>query len=431
MVLVCCVGAGDVAARAEAPADYRRAYERMLAQPTDVAAAYAFAEAAVAAGDLYGAVAALERILRLDPDRPDIQVRLGELYAMVGATALARAYLEAGLASPAVPPFVRERAESLLEETARAAAAGTRRHGFSGLVSLGPRYETNANAGPDSVLVRVGGNDAVLGDDGRPEADFSLAATADLRHRYRLDDQAGHRLETRLLGFVSRYADVVTSNTGLIEVDSGPRVFVGETGRLSLRPFAQAGFLALDDEAYRRRIGGGLNARYAARPDLLVEAELRYLAEDYRDTDDEPSGSLRSGQDLTFRPGVTYEIGPRTVLSGDLLAGHKNAETGLESFTDLGVGASLTHVFGAGVVDGWSLTGNVFYRRSAYSDPDPTVDPDVSRRDDRLDLGLSLGVPLSERLSLSLGVRHSENDSNLPNYDFDNTTLSVLTSFAF
>jgi hypothetical protein len=31
----------------------------------------------------------------------------------------------------------------------------------------------------------------------------------------------------------------------------------------------------------------------------------------------------------------------------------------------------------------------------------------------------------------SLGVRHSENDGNLPNDDFDNTTLSVLTSFAF
>lgn len=431
MVLVFGFANGDVAAEPEGSLPYRRAYEQMLASPTDVDAAYAFAEAAVEEGDVYGAVAALERILRLEPERPDIRIRLGELYAMVGATALARAYLEAGLASPAVPPFVRERAESLLAETARADTALDRRHVFSGIVSVGPRYETNANAGPDSVLVRVGGNDAFLADDGQPKADVSLAATADLRHRYRLDDQAGHRLETRLLGFVSRYADVVTSNASVIEIDSGPRVFLGDTGRLSLRPFAQAGFLALNDETYRWRVGAGLNARYAARANLLLEAELRYLAEDYRDTEDQPFGSLRSGQDLTFRPGLSYEIGPRTVVSGDLLAGHKNADAGFESFTDLGGGVSLTHVFADGVVDGWSLTGNAFYRRSAYSDPDPAVDPDVSRTDDRVDLGLSLGIPLTEALSLSLGVRHSENDSNLPNYEFDNTTVSVLTSFAF
>jgi tetratricopeptide (TPR) repeat protein len=430
LAVIGCGLAEPASSQATSPA-YRDAYERMLAAPTDVDAAFAFAEAAVAAGDLYGAIAALERILRLDPDRPDVEIRLGELYAMVGATRLAQAYLEQGLTSPAVPPAVRERAEALLAEAGRAEAEQGRRQRISGILSFGARYETNANAGPDTTLVRAGGQDAFLAPDDLEQDDVSVALTADLRHRWRLDDQAGHVLESNLVGFVSRYGSISTSNTTLLDLDVGPRMFVGETGRVSLRPFAEAGFLALADEPYRTQVGGGLNARWIARPDLLLEATGRWVSQDYRDTADQPVGSLRSGSEATLRPGVTYELGPRTLVSGDVLVGRKEADADFESFIDLGLGFSVTHVLAADVVRDWSLTANAFWRRSRYDEPDPFVDPDVTREDDRFDVGVTLSIPLGELLSLSFGARHTVNDSNLPNFEFDNTTVSALTSIAF
>ncbi|MEO1092472.1 MAG: tetratricopeptide repeat protein [Pseudomonadota bacterium] len=403
----------------------------MLARPTDTDAAFRFAEIAVEDGDLFGAIAALERILRLDPDRPDIEIRLGELYQRVGAVALARAYLEAALDSPAVPPEIRERAQDLLDQSAAATIARGQRHSFTGRVSLGPRYETNANAGPDSVLVRANGQSALISPEGRKQGDFSLALTADLRHRYLLDSQRRHRLETNFQGFFSRYSDVKTSNTTFGALETGPRFVLGEAGLTSIRPFLEATYLGLNDATYRAEYGGGVNLRHLLRPDVLVEGTLRYVAQDFRDTDDQPSGSLRTGQDLTFRPGFTWGVLPNFLVSADALVGHKNAEVSFESFTDLGAGISATYVFDFAPIADWSVTGNALYRRSQYSGVDPFVDPNVKRRDDRFDVGLTLNVPITADVGISAGARYADNDSNLPNFTFSNTTVSVLATYAF
>lgn len=410
---------------------YTSAYERMLEAPTDTEVAFEFAEIAVSEGDLYAAIGALERIVRLDPDRPDIQIRLGELYRMVGATTLAQAYLEAGLQSPSVPPEIRRRAEELLTRAGDETDQAASRHRLFGIASVGGRYETNANAGPDTLIVRAGGGDAFLDGESQEQADWSLAFSGDINHQYLIDSQNGDRLETNLVGFVSRYADVLTSNTTLGEIDSGPRFFFGDINQFSVRPFAEATYLALNDATYRGEIGGGVNGRYIARPDLLFDATFRWVAQDYKDTVDQPLGSFRNGSDLSIRPGITYEIGPQTIISGDLLFGNKTAEFDFEAFRDLGLGMSVTHVFEGQQIDGWSLTGNAFFRRSAYRDPDPFVDPNMTRRDNRYDASLGLSIPVIDDLSLALRARYTNNDSNIPNYEFDNTTLSVLTSYVF
>ena len=126
-----------------ASTEYQQAFEAMLADPTSTAKAFAFAEAAVAEGDLSGAIAALERILQIDPDRPDIKLRLGELYQQTGAPIVAQIYLASGLEATQMPPEIKERAEEL-EERARAAEAAGARHRFSGTAFIGGRYETNA-----------------------------------------------------------------------------------------------------------------------------------------------------------------------------------------------------------------------------------------------------------------------------------------------
>lgn len=94
----------DVAAQAR----YDEALRAALANPTDVEANFELAEAAVAVGDLNTAIAALERILLVQPDRPDIKLRLGQLYQRVGAYELAGSYLGSGLESRDVPQVIRE-----------------------------------------------------------------------------------------------------------------------------------------------------------------------------------------------------------------------------------------------------------------------------------------------------------------------------------
>ena len=55
------------------PTDYDSAFREMMAQPTDLDLTFRFAELAIVAGDLEGAVSAFERLLIFNPDLPRIR----------------------------------------------------------------------------------------------------------------------------------------------------------------------------------------------------------------------------------------------------------------------------------------------------------------------------------------------------------------------
>ena len=213
---------GDAAAQAR----YEAALEATLADPRDVEAAYGFAEAAVAVGDFYGAIASLERLLLVDPDRPDIKLRLGELYRQVGASSLAETYLGQGLRSTDVPEELRERARALFEAAGSERAVAYRRHMVSGSFYLGGRYETNANAGPGSNRVRFfdpGSGTVVEGpfldDDDKAEDDVSGLAALNMDYAYDLGFQAGHTIEADVFLLGQRYSQVSKANTGVVDVE--------------------------------------------------------------------------------------------------------------------------------------------------------------------------------------------------------------------
>ena len=96
---------------------------------------FEFAEAAVAVGDVRGAIAALERILLINPNLPNIALELGVLYYTVGNNALAAQYLKQVLTAPQVPAPMRQRAQATLA----AAEAAVTRHQFHGQLFAGLR----------------------------------------------------------------------------------------------------------------------------------------------------------------------------------------------------------------------------------------------------------------------------------------------------
>ena len=398
-----------------AQARYNQAFEAMLADPTNTDKAFAFAEAAVAVGDLDGAIAALERILLVDPDRPDIKIRLGELYERIGAPEIAQLYLAGeesailgGLEGRAVPPEIRDRARALVERAERERAA-LARHRFYGSVFLGGRYETNANAGPGSNRIRVFGFEGpFLDDQDTEQADFSAVATSDLHYAYDFGKQAGHALEADVSLFGSRYAQETQVNTWLVDFELGPRFFIGPIGQpvASLRPFGEATYVSLDDETYLSGFGGGLNGRLYPLPNVIVEVTGRVLSQNFDNTKDQPSGSDQTGTYATLRPGVTWQVLPLTLLSLDGLYGHNDADEDFELFDEYGVGLSATQLFPVPFTwltdQLWSASLTGAYRRTNFDEPDPQVDPDTEQEDDRFDIGLSLSVPITDHLNVNV-----------------------------
>ena len=434
-------GADDDAAAAQAR--YDQAFEAMLADPTNTEKAFAFADAAVAVGDLYGAISALERILLVDPDRPDIQLRLGELYRQVGAAELAQLHLGEGITSRDIPEPIRRQAEILLESTRDQLALAESPHRFFGAINVGGRYETNANAGPDSNEIRVFGFEGpFLSDEDKEKDDFSALAVADLSYWYDFGTQPGDRLEADLLLLGTRYTDLSEVNTFLVDAELGPRFFLGEyirdagTQFLSVRPFATGGYFALDDDTYLKSYGGGLNTRMLVTPTVVVDTTFEAVRQDFDNTSKEPTASNQTGYYYTAVPSVIWAATPTTLVTLEGLFGHRDSNEGFESFRELGVVLGATQFFQVPfqwVTDQpWSASLAGAYRNTQYSDPDPLIDPDEKRDDDRYDINVNLQVPLPvEGLFVSTDLQQTWNESNIPNDQFDNTAVTLAVRYAF
>lgn len=104
------------AASAEDRAAYDAAFQDSLSRPADPPTLVKFATAAVKVGDLEGAISALERLLLVDGDNPDVQLELGVLYFRLGSLEAARSYLEAVRDSRRASADSKARAASFLKE---------------------------------------------------------------------------------------------------------------------------------------------------------------------------------------------------------------------------------------------------------------------------------------------------------------------------
>lgn len=101
---------------AEDKAAYDAAFQESLNKPADPETLVKFATAAVKIGDLEGAISALERLLLIDGDNPDVQLELGVLYFRLGSLEAARSYLTAVRDSRRASPETKTRAASFLRE---------------------------------------------------------------------------------------------------------------------------------------------------------------------------------------------------------------------------------------------------------------------------------------------------------------------------
>jgi len=129
--LFCEVGAGaqPLSAQSQAPAPvavtdamrvlYDAAFQETLRKPADPATLVGFAEIAVKVGDLEGAISALDRLLLIDGDQPDVKLELGVLYFRLGSFEAARSYLDEVRTSARASTAAKARAAEYIKEIKR------------------------------------------------------------------------------------------------------------------------------------------------------------------------------------------------------------------------------------------------------------------------------------------------------------------------
>lgn len=103
----------------EMRAAYHAAFEETLRKPSDPATLIAFAEIAIKTGDLEGAISALDRLLLIDGDQPEVKLELGVLYFRLGSFEAARTYLDEVRSSQRASAVLKARAAEFLKEAKR------------------------------------------------------------------------------------------------------------------------------------------------------------------------------------------------------------------------------------------------------------------------------------------------------------------------
>ena len=419
-------------ALSEAEQKYQQAFDAMQTDLENPERSFEFMQAAVAVGDFPGAIAALERILLLNPGLANIQLELGVLYLRVGSPALAATYLRQALSSPEVPQTVRARAVTLLAQAERS----LKLHVFSGRIYLAGRYDSNANAAPGARQVRVRGQEGLLeeGDTGR--ADFSGELVLSLQYVYALPSHAGHEIEANFVTYNRRYDKSPEVNVDTLSLDAGPRFFLASPRdpELSIRPFISASYLFLEDASYLRALGGGLHIRKIFSFAWVGEATFEAQDQTFFNTEKRPTSSNRSGLFLSLASRLNYQVTTVTLVSAGLNGARRDARADFESFYEGGLTLSLTQAYRAPfrlTASSWSAALSFSIRRTIYDEADPLVDPNEKRRDTRFEVIVSNNIPLTQPLTLVLSTLYTKNDSSLPNFKYDAIGGSIGVAWSF
>lgn len=413
--------------------DARRVYEQRfkesLENPGNLDAAFRFAEAANAVGEYEAAIGALERMLFFNPGLARVRLELGVLYFRLGSYGQARSYFKTALEQPGAPDDVKTAVQRFLGEIDKR----QRVNQFSGFLQVGARYQTNANAGPSNLNVRVLGFDATLDRAFASRPDWNAFVVGGVRHVFDFDNQRGDTWETLAQTYLAQQAKVSTYNIQALEVSTGPRLAIplDALPGISVRPYAIGALLGLSDTYYSSTAGVGA-AVSVPLSFASVEVGSEYRWRTFHNSSTYPLADQQSGELAGVFASTTVPLayGVRAVVKGGLYDNDADVRSNgfRSSAIDIAFPFELALPFLPRPVSVTPSMGGSWYN---YKAPNVLVDPNVKRRDRERHVGLALETALSDLFSVGIQLQMSRNHSNLPNYRYRNFSVAFGPSIRF
>lgn len=434
------VGVCAQAAEGEAGESYGAAFQQALRQPGDVALAYRVAAQAVARGDYEAAIGLYERVLFYNPKLPRVKLELGRLYYRLGSYETARSYFSQVSGSAELSPSDKENVAAYLTEIERRLSTNQ----WSVYAQAGVRYQSNASYGPSSNVV-VGGNvSALLPPSYQAKADGNVFGLASVRHVYDFGNQRGDVWESNLSAYYSQQFEIQRLNLGFVELNSGPRLALlpDTLPGSSVRAYGIVGGISLGGASYLGTYGAGasvylpfqfgVEAPGPAFSRLALEPFVEIRQRDYQDSADYPTAGFQSGKMWTV--GASLSGGITNDLSWRARLAYSNASAELDwnAYDNFEFDLALPYAFqGPWGVKRWQVIPSFGYTRYAFDAPNPFVSLTTGRTDDQYRVGLALDMPVVDQFGLLTQVQYTWADSTLPNYSFNNFSISIGPNVRF
>ena len=407
---------------------YDQAFQEMYKDVGNLDKTFHFAEIAAQVGDLEGAIAALERMLLLDPNLPTVRMQLGVLYLRLESYGMARAYLSEVQNDSEVPAEVRKEAGSLINQIDAAVSP----HKLSGTIMGGVRYQSNANGGPTSTKVLLLGVEQLLETEYAEQSDWDVNATSQFSYIYDFRTEPAMTLNMDLSLYANRQNEQSQIDTQLLELKTGGS-FLFSTDleqTFELKPFLVANDLTLNSVGTFSAFGGGLTVNRRVSPTRSWTIEARYVEREY----DNASQSGFEGPRTRLTFSHTQSISERTIGVVNAIVFDENAKEDSAAFRQYALSGTLQRVLdplGGLSPQPWMGSLVVGYSDKEYQKASETIDPNTVRSDSTINTTVSLTVPLWLNTALVTMIGYTDVDSNLPNYINENlfTMVSVMGQF--
>ena len=407
---------------------YDQAFQEMYKDVGNLDKTFYFAEIAAQVGDLEGAIAALERMLLLDPNLPTVRMQLGVLYLRLESYGMARAYLSEVQNDSEVPAEVRKEAGSLINQIDAAVSP----HKLSGTIMGGVRYQSNANGGPTSTKVLLLGVEQLLETEYAEQSDWDVNATSQFSYIYDFRTEPAMTLNMDLSLYANRQNEQSQIDTELLELKTGGS-FLFSTDleqTFELKPFLVANDLTLNSVGTFSAFGGGLTVNRRVSPTRSWTIEARYVEREY----DNASQSGFEGPRTRLTFSHTQSISERTIGVVNAIVFDENAKDDSAAFRQYALSGTLQRVLdplGGLSLQPWMGSLVVGYSDKEYQAASEAIDPNTVRSDATVNTSASLTVPLWLNTALVTLIGYTDVDSNLPNYTNENlfTMVSVMGQF--
>ncbi len=307
----------------------------------------------------------------------------------------------------------------------------TKQNAFAGFARVGLVYSSNANLGAEGRLVQVFGVDALLDPDFVGEDDVGIRSDLRFSHVYDLQRPNNDVWITEGAFTALHYIEETDGDLDILLLKTGPRLALNnESYGPKLRPFIDVGYVR-DRDGFLY-LGGGGGAGYLHTLDSVTSVFAR-LGARYRDFTSDQDNS--DGVNIYAEIGAERRIATGTALQGIVFSSRKNARESFESNFQVGgrIGVAHTYApkFSKVLAEPWTVTAFAQTSGRWYDDPDPVVDPDLTRSDWEFRFGLSHLFRISDGWSFSIESSYFERNSNIRNFRLNNFEVGAYIGKTF
>ncbi|MGN0861770.1 MAG: tetratricopeptide repeat protein [Stenotrophomonas koreensis] len=410
----------------------RQLFERLLTEPGDTDASFAYAVLSTQLGDYEAAIATYERLLIQHPNTARIQLELAAVYFRLGALVQARQLFEQVLQRPDTPDNVRLRVNGYL-----AAIAEQRRQqgGFSGRLSVGLRTESNANAAPDIGSIELNGLPFELAPEARAASDQSTQLGLSLRHRQPFAGNA-HLLDVAFQAASNNYRELDQISNQIAELRVGPDFSLQAAGLRQGRLWtsAVAAQSWLDGSRYQRSHGVSSGLRWAVARQSTLQLGLDWRQEDYTPAPELASARDYSGQRWRSSALFSQQAADNWQWLGGLHWEQRNARTGWETYREPRLQLGISHRHRSPLGPGkqpWTSALSVQQAWRRHQAPMPAINALRSQHSQEQLLQWVSTVPLNPATQLQLYAGWRRVDSNYDLRDYINRYAGVTLAYQF